>query len=216
MLSRLAVATICAAVIVPCAVARDADHLVKGEEELTEQWDRDYMHAVRTILARGWRADVLLRMVDIPAGPPESVVGITRIHSGHQAFEAKASTQLWGALTDTSSMQQRIKSDYRGLHPVLHERSLSQALSARIAALWRCVLADPRNYREETKIYVDPNVFTFDFRFPREHLTARSRSAGARTEQLVLVARALGDYARGASETELAKVVSKAERTIGI
>ena len=214
MLSRLVLATSLAMTAAVCGFARDPDHLRKGEEKLWGQSDRDYMRAVHTILARGWRGDVVVRMLDLPAGPPEAAIGIARTRAGYHAFEAKASTGLWGALSDLSG---HIKHDYRGLHAVVHDRPLSDALSARIAALWRHVLTDPRNYGEETKIYVDANVFTFDLRFlPREHLTAHSTSAGVRTEQLILVARAIGNFARGGPESELSKAVAKAERTIGI
>jgi hypothetical protein len=216
MLKRLVIALYLAASIAP-ALAGERDHLRKGEEKLTEKWDVDYNRAVSTILGRGWQRDVVVRALDLTAGPPEWASGIARTSAGYRAFEVIASAQIWGELSDTSSGQRTIKRDYSRVRPVLHERSLSDALSARIAALWRRVLADRRNYEEETKIYVDTDVFTFDLMFAsRERFTAHTTGWGPRTEQLIIVARTLASYAKGAPESELVKAVSRAERKAGI
>lgn len=216
MLSRLAIAAFLTATIAP-ALAGDRDHLHKGEEKLTEQWDVDYNRAVRTILGRGWQQNVVVRALDLTAGPPEWVSGIGRTSAGYRAFEVIASTQIWGELSYTPNGKMAIKHDYRGIRPILHERALTATLSARIAALWRRVLSDPRNYGKETKIYIDTDVFTFDLRSrANKRITAHSTGWGPRTGQLILVARAIASYANGAPESQLAKTVSKAERTIGI
>lgn len=215
MLKRLVIAASFAAAVVP-ALAGERDHLRKGEETLTEKWDVDYHRAVRTILGRGWQQDVVVRALDLTAGPPEWVSGIARTSAGYHAFEAIASTQIWSALSHTPNGKMAIKRDYSGIRPLVHERPLSEALSARIAALWRRALADPRNYGEETKIYIDTDVFTFDLMASREHLTAHTTGWGPHTEQLIIVARTLARYAKGAPESELTKAVLRAERKVGI
>jgi hypothetical protein len=216
MLSRLAIALSLAVAIAP-AQAGERDYLRKGDRKLTQQWHIDFNRAVRTVLARGWRQDVVLRTFDLTAGSPEWVSGIARTGAGYRAFEVAASTELWAKLSDTSTGQMVIKHDYSGIRGLLHERPLSEALSVRIAALWRRMLTDPRNYGEEKRIYTDADVFAFDLRFARrERLIAHTSAWGPRTEQLVLITRALARYAKGAPESELTKAVSTAERKFGI
>ena len=216
MLSRLAIATFLAATV-SAALGGNPDHLRSGEEKLTEKWDVDYHRAVRTILGRGWKPDVVVRTLDLTAGPPEWVSGIARTPAGYRAFEVIASTQIWSELSYTPNGQMAIKHDYRGIRPILHERPLSDVLSARIAALWRRVLADRKNYGEETQIYIDTDVFTFDLMFAsNERLTAHTTGWGPHTQQLILVARILASYAKGAPESELLKAVSRAESKLRI
>ena len=169
------------------------------------------------MLARGWRKDVVVRMVDIPSFQPEWVAGIARTSSGYKAFEVTASKQIWGELGFGSGDPKRKQRDYHSIRPVLHERPVSDALSARIAALWRRVLADPRNYGKDAGIYLDSDQFTYHLSFlPRERLTAYVVGWGPRTEQLINVAFALANYAEGAREGELITAIRKVERKLGI
>ena len=48
------------------AEAEERDYLHRGEEKLTAQYQITYDRAIRDVLSRGWRRDVVLRMVDIP------------------------------------------------------------------------------------------------------------------------------------------------------
>ena len=89
--------------------------------------------------------------------------------------------------------------------------------SARIAALWRRVLADPRNYGKDPGTYLDTDQFTYYVSFlPHVRLTAYVVGWGPHTEQLINVASGVASYANGAPEPELIKAVKKAERKLGI
>ena len=155
MLNRLAIATVLLMSFARAqSLAADRDYLQRGEEDLTADYQIKYDRAVRHVLARGWRKDVVVRMVNIPPFRPESVVGIARTSTGYKTFEVTASKHIWSELGFGSSDPKRRKADYRSINPILHERSISEALSARIAALWRRVLTDSRNYGKDTSIFL--------------------------------------------------------------
>jgi hypothetical protein len=217
MLSRIAIANaVLLAFAHSPASAADHDHLQRGEEKLTADYQIKHDRAIRNVLSRGWRRDVVVRMLDIPPFEPETVVGIARSANGYMAFEVAAPQNLWYALALGSDDPKR-KRDYRSIKPGLHERPLSQALSARIAALWRRVLADPRNYWKDPALYMDTNQFTYHLSFlPNEHLTAYVDGWGPRSEELIWVGRAIANHANGAPEKDLVKAVKKAETKLGI
>jgi hypothetical protein len=218
MLSRFAIATALLVLLArTSAHAVDRDYLQRGEEKLTADYQIKYDRAVRHVLARGWRRGVVLRMLDLPPFQPEWVAGIARTASGHEAFEVTVQKQIWGELGFGMAEAERKKTDYHSIRPILHERPISNALSARIAALWRRVLADPRNYGKDPGIYLDTDQFTYYVGFlPHERLTAYVVGWGRHTEQLMNVAGALANHANGAPERELIKAVAKAERKLGI
>jgi hypothetical protein len=166
------------------------------------------------VLARAWRRDVVLRMVNIPPFQPESVAGIARTSTGYSAFEATALKHIWAVL-DFDHKQG--KGNYRSVRPLLHERPLSASLVARIAAVWRRVLVDPRNYGKDPAMSLDTDQFSFYLAFlPRERMTAHMTGWGPHTWQLIGVAGALSSHANGAPEGDLEKTVAKAERKLGI
>lgn len=189
----------------------------RGEPKLTTQYEIKYDRAIRDVLSRGWRSDVVLRMVDLPSFQPEWVAGIARVADGYRAFDVTASKLIWGVLGFGADDPKRKRGDYHSVRPVLHERALSASLATRIATLWRRVLGDPRNYGKDPGIYLDTDQFTFHLSFlPRESITVNMTGWGARTEQLINIAGAIADHANGASEGELVKAVTKAERKLGI
>jgi len=214
MLSRLVSASVALLPLVETEVkAGQRDYLQRGEEKLTDQIEIKYDRAVRDVLSRAWRTDVVLRMVDIPPFQPEWVAGITRSGDHYHAFEVTASKHIWSVLGFGGGK----KGDYHSIHPIIHERAISPSLAARIAALWRRVLKDSRNYGKDTAMYLDTDQFTYHLSFlPRERLTAYMTGWGQRTEQLINVAGALADYANGAREKQLVQAVQKAERKLGI
>jgi len=214
MLSRLVIASVALLPLVETEVkAGQRDYLQRGEEKLTDQIEIKYDRAVRDVLSRAWRTDVVLRMVDIPPFQPEWVAGITRSGDHYHAFEVTASKHIWSVLGFGGGK----KGDYHSIHPIIHERAISPSLAARIAALWRRVLKDSRNYGKDTAMYLDTDQFTYHLSFlPRERLTAYMTGWGQRTEQLINVAGALADYANGAREKQLVQAVQKAERKLGI
>ena len=218
MLSRIAIAV--AVLLIAArssANAADRDHLQHGEEELTAAYQKDYNRAVRHVLSRGWRKDVVLRMFNVPPFQPESVTGIARTANGYTAFEATVAKNVWYELGFGSEDWKRKKRDYRSIKSILHERTLSEALAARIATLWRRVLADPRNYRRDEAIYLDTDQFSFYLAFlPREQVKAYMTGWGPHTWQLIDVAAAVASHANGAPDGYLEKAVAKAEKKLGI
>jgi|SRR5438046_7805138 len=117
------------------AEAEERDYLHRGEEKLTAQYQITYDRAIRDVLSRGWRRDVVLRMVDIPPFQPEWIAGIARTADGYHASEVTASNHIWAVL-DFDNPKKK-KRDYRTVRPILHERPLSAPIAARVAALWR-------------------------------------------------------------------------------
>jgi hypothetical protein len=217
MLSRPAIAAVLLTLLVPAkADAADKDYLQRGEEELTADYQIKYDRAVRGVLSRGWRKDVVLRMVDLPPFQPEWVAGIARAPDGYHAFSAAAPKQIWGALGFGSGDRKR-RGDYRGIHPVMHERVIPAPLAARLAALWRRVLADPKNYGKDPSLYLDTDQFAFHLSFfPGERLAAYTTGLGEKGEALWRVGVSLSAFAQGMSEQDLIRDIAKAERKLGI
>ena len=219
MLSRLAIASAALlGLFAPAAIAAERDYLQPGEEKLTADYEIKYDHAVRYVLARGWQKDVVLRMFPVPAFQPEFVSGIARTARGYTAFKATVADNIWYQLGFGSEEWKQKYSNYRHIKPIVHERPLSDALALRIAALWRRVLTDRRNYGKDESVYVDTVQFRYYLGFaPHERLNAHMVAWGPHTERLVETGSALASYASGAfSERELVKAVTQAERKLGI
>jgi hypothetical protein len=199
------------------SAAQDHDYLQRGQEERTAEYQIKYDRALRGVLGRGWRKDVVVRMTNIPPFQPESVAGIARTAKGYVAFDATAPKNIWYELGFGSDEPKRKTKDYRGIRPILHERPLTEALSTRVATLWRRVLTDAHNYGKDPSGYLDTDQFFFYLSFlPHERVSAYMTAWGPHTWQLIGVAAALSSYSAGAPERELAKAVSEAERKLGI
>jgi hypothetical protein len=217
MLSRTVIASWVFALTRASGVAQDHDYLQRGEEKLTAEYEIKYDRAVRHVLARGWERDVVLRIVDIPPFQPESVTGIARTASGYRAFEVTAGKHIWSELGFGSSDPKRKKVDYRTIKPVLYERTMSDSLAARVAAVWRRVLANPRNYGEDPSMYLDTDHFSFYLAFaPHEGVAAYMTGWGPHTLQLMQLAAAVASHANGAPDGYLAKELAKIEKKLGI
>jgi hypothetical protein len=216
MLSRLATVSMVLILFSRAwAEAEERDYLQRGEEKLTAQYQITYDRAIRDVLSRGWRRDVVLRMVDIAPFQPEWIAGIARTADGYHAFEVTASKHIWAVLDFDNPKKN--KRDYRTVRPILHERPLSAPIAARVAALWRRVLAEPRNYGEDPGIYVDTDQFAFLLSFlPHEHVTAYTVGGGPKVEQVWRVSAALASYAEGMSERDLIREITKCERKLGV
>lgn len=201
-----------------CCGAVERDYLQRGEEKPTDHIDRAYDTWIRRILARGWQKDVVLRTADRPAFYPEGVTGILRTRDGYAAFRVEPSLQIWEALGYGSTDPHHPKDQIKTVRPVFHQRPLKQAIAARIAAIWRHVLGDPRNYGKDPNMYLDTSTFTYYLAFaPSERITAHITGWGPKTEQMILLTDALGDYAFGKkSEQNLLNVLSKAEKKLRI
>jgi hypothetical protein len=78
MLGRLLIAVALLLFVKTQTKAGEKDYLQRGEEKLNDKIEIKYDRAVRDVLSRAWRTDVVLRMVDIPPFQPEWVTGLTR------------------------------------------------------------------------------------------------------------------------------------------
>ncbi len=218
MLRRFAIANAVLLLFVGSAAnAAERDYLERGEEELTSDLEIKYDRAVRHVLSRAWQKDVALRMSIIPGFQPEFATGIARTASGYTAFEANVANSIWFQLGFGSEKWKHNYNKYRDIKPVLHERRLPGGLALRIAALWRRVLTDPRNYGRDEGPHVDATQFAYFLGFlPHERLHAYMVSWGPNTGQLIALTGALASYANGTPERELVKAVAEAERKLGI
>jgi hypothetical protein len=218
MLRRFAIASAVLLLFVRSAAnAAERDYLVRGKEELTTDLDIKYNRAVRHVLYRAWQKDVALRMSIIPGFQPEFAVGIARTASGFTAFEATVADSIWFQLGFGSEKWKHNYNNYRHIKPILHERRLPEGLALRIAALWRRVLTDSRNYARDEGPHTDATQFDYFLAFiPHERLRAYMVTSGPNTGQLITLTRALANYANGTSDRELVKAVAEAERKLGI
>ena len=213
MLDRLLIAVALFLFLKTQTKGGEKDFLQRGEEKLNDKIEIKYDRAIRDVLSRAWRTDVVLRMADIPPFQPEWVAGIARSGDRYDAFEVTASKHIWSVLGFGEGKER----DYHSVRPIVHERPVSASLAARIAAPWRRVLKDSRKYGTDTAMSLDTDQFTYHLSFlPRERLTANTTGWGPKTDQLNNVAFALANHAEGAPEGELVKAFTKAERKLGI
>ena len=215
MLNRLAVTTVLLVLFARAeSLAADKDYLQRGESGLTNDLEIKYDRAVRDVLGRGWRKDVVVRIVDFPPFQPEWVAGIAKTKDGYDAFFIRTSKQIWGTLGFGDGKPKR---DTGNLHPILQERAIPAPLATRIAALWRRVLADPENYRKDPALYLDTDGFAFYLSFfPRERLAAHTAGLGDKGDALWRLTIAIMGYLNGMPEREFARDIAKAERKLGI
>ena len=213
-------AAACTSLIVAAAkllCAGDKDHLQRREPQLKYDYQIKYHRLVRKILARGWQSDVALRVVALPPFAPEAVTGLLRSGSGYQAFSLRPSSQIWEA-SNLGLPLGYPKRSLTNVRPVFRSRPIDVSLAVRIAALYRRVLTDRRNYSTDPNIYLDTTQTTFYLAFaPGETITAHMSGWGPRTEHLLWLDEALMDYAAGKkSEAALAGEVAKREKQLRI
>jgi hypothetical protein len=124
--------------------AGEKDYLQRGEEKLNDKIEIKYDRAVRDVLSRAWRTDVVLRMVDIPPFQSEWVTGITRSGDHYHAFEVTASKHIWSVLGFGGGK----KGDYHSIHPNYPRASdFTFSSGAHLGAMGACAkrLAKLRN-----------------------------------------------------------------------
>ena len=222
MVRPLVVAGALMVVVATAAAADDEDVLRRGERERTSPSQIEYHRAIRHVLSRAWRGDVVLRMVSIPAFDRELAVGLTRSSNGYTAFATVVAPpdSIWYTLGFGASKPKPNRSAYRRLKPIVVEKPIPERTAARVAALWRRVLANPRNYRGDGArfIHLHSTVFTYYLSFaPGERITAWMPGWRRQTLELIDVAQALSAYAEGLyTEGDLIMAIAKAERKIGI
>ena len=207
--------TACGAVAQP-----KRDYLVAGEETHTssDAFARRHWSAVREICERAFRRDVVLRLVDLPPFAPEYAGGLARDSHGFSAFITAASSNLSYALSHGAHPNGSKIADWHKLKRGIHERRISAPLATRIAAAWRRVLSDQRNYGKDPNVYIDTDWMIFYLRFlPNEKITAHMHAWGPHVWQLGEILGALSAYADGSiTEQEVAQIVARAERKLGI
>ena len=220
MLSHVTIVALTVLVASQCTTIAQPkrDYLVRGDAQSTTPSEVKYDRALRKVLERAWRKDVVLRMLDLAPFGPEWAGGLTRGPAGYHAFAIGASTNLREYVARGSATRWAKTGDRRTLRQPLYERRIAESVAGRIAALWRRVLSDPRNYGKDPAIYLDTDQFMFYLAFlPTERLAARMTSWGPKVEQLTDVIDALVLYADGTiSESKLVQAVAKAERKLGI
>ena len=203
------------------------DHLKRGEWP----WDKEFLRdqkEVRRILSRGWQSDIVLRTVHLPPFHAEWVVGILRRPTGYYAFMVEPSAQIWAALDATAE-----KGELARIRPRYYERQLSAGLADKIAAIFRNVLSDRRNYRADRRILTDSSSFLFMLRYrPGEYLAANSASdENTKSDILCDVSSSLYVFVRGKidvtdkkwlrmnpkeSQLALERSIREAEKKLGI
>jgi hypothetical protein len=192
--------------------------LQRDEPKPFDRSDAKYHGAVRDVLARGWRRDVVLRIVDLPAFSPETVTGICRLRRGYAAFVVAATPQIWEEIGFGSVDPHKRPGNYSKVRPDQHERPIPETVATRIASLWRHVLANPRNYGKDPNMYLDTDHLSFYLAYtPGEHIVAHTVGWGPKIEQLLLVTDAMASYALGKTQLpQLDEVIAKAQRKFGI
>ena len=209
--------------LVSAEPAFDRDYLSSDDR----QWPKRYDTAVRQILSRAWRDDVVLRTIAFHPFDRETVVGVVRTEGGYNAFVMRPSDQIYNGLAAGSTM---ISSNAKlpRVRVSMRERPVQQDLVTRVQALWRRVLQDPRNYgvRKEPEInkdgsrtiILDMTHFSYAVRTSlRTELRASMGGWGPRTDELIQVTEALQSYVeRKSGETALVRAVARAERRLRI
>jgi hypothetical protein len=130
MLRCLCTSIVFVLLALPDAKAAEKDYLQRGEEKLTADYQIKYDRAIRHVLSRGWRRDVILRMVDLPPFQPEWVVGIAHTADGYHAFEAEASQQIWNVMGLGADHPKKHTGDFYSVRPILHKRAIARALGS--------------------------------------------------------------------------------------
>src|SRR5207237_3700548 len=186
----------------------EKDHLARGERDSHETWEDSYFRSIHYVLARAWRKDVVLRMLDIPPFQPEWASGISRSPQAYRAFSLTASNHIWSVmLGDAKGIK---KGDYHKVRVRLHEKDLPEDLSTRITVLWHRFLTEPKNFRKDPGLYLDTDQFSFYIGFlPRENISAHMTGWGEKGFQLINVAAFVGAYAEDrANERELSEALA--------
>ena len=196
------------------------DHLRRGEHLTGDSEIQYYARAVRHVLERAYRPDVVLRVADIPPFEREWAVGLSRSPRGYTAFATIVAPpdSVWHTLGFGSDKRTRKPGNYRRLRPILIEKPIPDRAAAQIAGVWRHVLTDRRNYPDDRIISLHSDHFTYYLAFaPNERITAHEPGWGPNTLQLIELAYAVSAYAEGIdSERDLIKAIQKAERKLGI
>jgi hypothetical protein len=185
------------------------DYLKRGWWEKPLDFEVRYRKNVERILERGFRADVVLRMVHLPPFDPEWIVGVVQSNDGYRAFRLDASYFIWQAQGDE-------KAKLPTIHGIYKDKPIPNATALRLAALWRRFLTDRKNYgKEERVIYGDSSHFIFS----ADRVTANTMAwdKGTKAAEIVQVGDDIYEFVAGKkNEAALEKSLSKAEKKVGL
>ena len=215
-LTRVTIAVLAASVFASKVSSAPKEYLARSWSAQPLDFEVEYEHAIRRILGEGISPGRLLRTVMLPPFDPEDIVGLVRSAAGYRAFDLKPLRCRFGTrCTKTKRSCQRSVASIGREH-------ISGQIAARLAALWRCLLADRRNYRPPEKgvIFVDSTSFVF-YAGGRggPPLTANTHrlDRGTKTWEVISVGDAIYHYARGdVSEAHLDQRLREAEAKLGL
>jgi hypothetical protein len=201
------------------------DNFEKGEDE-----HDTYQRALKQILWQGWRRDVVLRMIVIPAASEkEYLVGVRRVGHEYRCFVINPSSQIWAEEVKRHT-ESGGKPDFSRIRGKFEEAPVREDIVLRIARLWRHGIMDPESYvgptqrrltsrgEEERVIYIDSTIFYFLVRLAsNERLAAHTNDfQGPNANAMLKVGFDLPLYAHGAiSEGSFQRTLAKAEKGLG-
>jgi hypothetical protein len=192
------------------AVNAAHDYFSRGWSEHDYDFEVRYRKNVQRILERALQHDVVLRTVHLPPFDPEWIVGVVRASNGYRAFRLEASSFIWGA------QESKNKQKLAAIRGIYRDRPITDATALRLAALWRHVLADSRNYGKEDLTRVI-RLDTSQFIFTVDHITANTVAwdRGTKAWELVRVSDDIFDFVDGKdSQGEFNSSIRDAERKI--
>jgi hypothetical protein len=112
--------------------------------------NEQYHLAIRRVMSQGWRKDVVLRTLLIPAFSKEVAVGIRRDNPGYRTFAIEPTSQIW---LDVSPENK--DPNYSRVRSTCFERPLRSDIAESCVKLWYKVLSNRDNYRQDEGIIVD-------------------------------------------------------------
>jgi len=186
------------------------EYLQRGEHE-RDTYDR----ALRRLLPEAWREDVVLRAVVIASFQKEEVFGIRRVGNAYRAFSVCPTSQIWDQEVKRLS---RKTPDFSKIRRIYKERPLTSELVERIASVWRAVINNSANYRDQGIVLDGTRVYFSVRARPAERIAAHAAiyADGSLSLHLFRTALALGSFAEGLPEAEFEKELRKAEKRVGV
>lgn len=194
----------------------DREYLYHGDKQIPRWYDS----AVRHVLGRAWRKDVVLRLIAFHPFDRETVIGILCSQAGYSGFVIRPSQQIYNAPGNLGSTY------LAHLRSTMQQRSLDGRVAAEMIKLWQTVLENPRYYgmRKEPSpdrdgsrtIILDMTHFSYFVRtsFGVE-ITASMDGWGPQTDTLIQVGEALQSFVgRKTNDTELIRAIVHAQKQV--
>ena len=186
-----------------------ADYLKKGWYSAEPaDYSIRYKKNVERILERGFRRDVVFRVVNLPPFDPEWIIGVVRSAGGYRAFQLKASDFIW-------EVQEEEKEKLPTIRGVYEDKPISNEIALRLARVWREFLGDRKNYRQDRSIYGD--MYTSDLLRGRRHCEYLGVRKRHNAREILEVSDDINEFVDGKkSLAALQEAISKAEKKVGL